>query len=102
MHRTTGTSRCRCRWRDSTHSLTQVSTHEVTNQSPTLPEDKVVLADPALGGDHAWGRGAGSSPDRGPECSPRRWPWPAARSREGRPEDMVAPSSIFHGGPIAR
>jgi putative acyl-CoA dehydrogenase len=30
------------------HSLTQVSTHEVTNQPPALPEYNVVLADPAL------------------------------------------------------
>ena len=39
------------------HSLTQVSTHEVTNQSPALPEYNVVLADPALReGIARWGR----------------------------------------------
>ena len=30
------------------HSLAQVSTHEVTNQSPALPEYNVFLADRAL------------------------------------------------------
>jgi len=30
------------------HHLTQVSTHEVTNQSPALPEYNVFLADRAL------------------------------------------------------
>jgi putative acyl-CoA dehydrogenase len=39
------------------HSLTQVSTHEVTNQPPALPEYNVVLADPALReGIARWGR----------------------------------------------
>lgn len=38
------------------HSLTHVSTHEVTNQSPALPEYNVVLADPALSeGIQRWG-----------------------------------------------
>ena len=46
-----------CRWREFTHSLTQVSTHEVTNQPPALPEYNVVLADPALReGIARWGR----------------------------------------------
>jgi len=46
-----------CHPRDFTHSLTQVSTHEVTNQPPALPEYNVVLADPALReGIARWGR----------------------------------------------
>jgi putative acyl-CoA dehydrogenase len=40
-----------------TNSLTQVRTHEVTNQSPALPDYNVVLADPALReGITRWGR----------------------------------------------
>src|ERR1039458_5511781 len=46
-----------CRWREFTHSLTQVSTHEVTNQPPALPEYNILLADPALReGIARWGR----------------------------------------------
>ena len=46
-----------CRWTDLAHNLTKVSTHEVTNQSPALPEYNVVLADPALReGIARWGR----------------------------------------------
>src|SRR5450631_328700 len=46
-----------CRWPDLAHSLSQVSTHEVTNQPPALPEYNVVLADPALReGIDRWGR----------------------------------------------
>src|SRR5450631_2783596 len=46
-----------CRWMEFTNSLTQVSTHEVTNQSPALPDYNVVLSDPALReGIARWGR----------------------------------------------
>ena len=46
-----------CHWRDLTHILTQVNTHEVTNQPPALPEYNVVLADPVLReGIARWGR----------------------------------------------
>jgi putative acyl-CoA dehydrogenase len=46
-----------CHWQAFTHSLTQVSTHQVTNQPPALPEYNVVLADPALcEGIVRWGR----------------------------------------------
>jgi putative acyl-CoA dehydrogenase len=46
-----------CRSRRFANILTQVSTHEVTNQAPALPEYNVVLADPALReGIARWGR----------------------------------------------
>jgi len=44
-------------WRGATHSITRVSTHEVTNQPPALPDYNILLTDPALReGIARWGR----------------------------------------------